>query len=243
MTDQPLPLDQPVPTDQPGPTDPATVTAAQPTWPGPVRTGEAAGVTCVDVDRGDWVASVRAARDAGYHVFDWLTAVDESDGAHGEAGFDVVTHLARLRPFGRLLLRTRVPAGAGAGDRPSLDSLTGVFAGAAWHERETWEMFGIGFDGFDDGTGEGLRPLLLPDGFEGTPLRKSFVLAARAAKPWPGAKDPGESEDQHAKSPSRRKTLPPGVPDASWGPRRACAAPTRDDAAAPSADAGGEPGA
>ena len=40
-------------------------------------------------------------------------------------------------------------------------------------------MFGVTFDGFDDGSGLWLRPLLLPDGFEGTPLRKSFVLAAR----------------------------------------------------------------
>ena len=81
-------------------------------------------------------------------------------------------------------------------------------------------MFGIGFDGFDDGTGLGLRPLLLPEGFEGTPLRKSFVLAARASKPWPGAKEPGESEAPGTGSPSRRKLLPPGVPDAAtWGPR------------------------
>jgi NADH-quinone oxidoreductase subunit C len=79
-------------------------------------------------------------------------------------------------------------------------------------------MFGLAFDGFDDGTGLGLRPLLLPEGFEGTPLRKSFVLAARASKPWPGAKEPGESEA--SSSPSRRKLLPPGVPDPSWGPRQ-----------------------
>jgi NADH-quinone oxidoreductase subunit C len=88
----------------------------------------------------------------------------------------------------------------------------------AWHERETFEMFGVTFDGFDDGSGDWLRPLLLPDGFEGTPLRKAFVLAARASKPWPGAKEPGESETGAA--PGRRKTLPPGVPDAAtWGPR------------------------
>jgi NADH-quinone oxidoreductase subunit C len=111
-----------------------------------------------------------------------------------------------------VLLRTRVPA-----DDLVVPSATGVWPGAAWHERETHEMFGVDFAGFDDGTGMGLRPLLLPDGFEGTPLRKSFVLAARASKPWPGAKEPGES-DAHA-SPSRRKTLPPGVPDPSWGPR------------------------
>ena len=48
-----------------------------------------------------------------------------------------------------------------------------------------------------------LVPLLLPDQFVGHPLRKDFVLAARAAKPWPGAKEPGESE--HG-APSRRKT-------------------------------------
>ena len=78
-------------------------------------------------------------------------------------------------------------------------------------------MFGLDFDGFDDGTGLGLRPLLLPDGFEGTPLRKSFVLAARASKPWPGAKEPGESE--HAKPTGRRRVSAPGVPDPEWGPR------------------------
>jgi NADH-quinone oxidoreductase subunit C len=109
------------------------------------------------------------------------------------------------------MIRTRVPEGA------SLASITGVFRGAAWHERETHEMFGLAFDGFDDGTGLGLRPLLLPDGFEGTPLRKSFVLAARASKAWPGAKEPGESE--HTKPTGRRRVSAPGVPDPQWGPR------------------------
>ena len=72
--------------------------------------------------------------------------------------------------------------------------------------------------GFDDGSGLGLRPLLLPDGFEGTPLRKSFVLAARASKPWPGAKEPGEGHDS-ARAPGRRRVQAPGVPGPEWGPR------------------------
>jgi NADH-quinone oxidoreductase subunit C len=105
----------------------------------------------------------------------------------------------------------------------------------AWHERETFEMFGVDFTGFDDGTELALRPLLLPDGFEGTPLRKSFVLAARAAKAWPGAKDPADSG---AKAPSRRKTLPPGVPDPSWGPHEPATSPDGGGPAA-SADGGG----
>ena len=69
-------------------------------------------------------------------------------------------------------------------------------------------MFGIDFAGFDDGTGLGLRPLLLPDGFEGTPLRKSFVLAARASKAWPGAKEPGECERRAPHARPRRRAEP-----------------------------------
>ena len=89
-----------------------------------------------------------------------------------------------------------------------VSSAVGVYRGANWHERETYEMFGVVFEGHPD-----LRPLPLPDGFEGHPLRKDFVLAARVAKVWPGAKEPGESG--HG-APSRRKMAPPGVP-ADWG--------------------------
>ena len=131
-----------------------------------------------------------ACQAAGFAFFDWLSAVDEPDAVERVAGADVVVHLVAPTPLRRILLRARVAA-----DDAEIASLTGVFAGAAWHERETHEMFGIGFAGFDDGSGLGLRPLLLPDGFEGTPLRKSFVLAARAAKAWPGAKEPGEGGD------------------------------------------------
>jgi NADH-quinone oxidoreductase subunit C len=172
-----------------------------------------------DVPFGEWSSTVLALRDEGYSYFDWLSAVDQTDAVQAEdeaavAGFDVVCHLIRVSEPGRLesvLLRTRAPEGL------PVPSITGVFHGAAWHERETHEMFGIDFDGFDDGTGLGLRPLLLPDGFEGTPLRKSFVLAARASKPWPGAKEPGEGHGEG--SPGRRRVQAPGVPGPEWGPR------------------------
>jgi NADH-quinone oxidoreductase subunit C len=166
-----------------------------------------------EVDPAEWVATITAARDAAYTFFDWLTAVDQSDDEQAP-GLDVVCHLmdgSTPKALRRKLFRARVPEGA------RLASLTPVFRGAAWHERETHEMFGLDFEGFDDGTGLGLRPLLLPDGFEGTPLRKSFVLAARASKPWPGAKEPGESE--HAKPTGRRRVSAPGVPGPEWGPR------------------------
>ena len=88
-----------------------------------------------------------------------------------------------------------------------------MYAGARWHERETAEMFGVGFTS-PEGEPLSLDGLLLPEGFEGHPLRKDFVLASRVAKPWPGAKEPGESD--HDAAPSRRRTRPPGVPE-EWG--------------------------
>ena len=157
----------------------------------------------VDVPAGDWVLALTTARDGlTLDYFDWLSAVDEQD-----EGFHVVAHLYDPRNRRRLLLRTSVTR-----ESPALATATEVFRGASWHERETHEMFGIDFVGHPYQV-----PLLLPDGFEGHPLRKEFVLAARVAKPWPGAKEPGESDKDAA--PSRRKTLPPGVPDpATWGP-------------------------
>lgn len=182
------------------------------------------GVVQRRVEPGEWHEAVQGLRADGYAFFDWLSAVDQTDAPEAEEGeghggpgpgFDVVCHLMDVRgPLRRVLVTTRVPDGA------ALASVTDLYPGAAWHERETHEMFGIGFDGFEDGSGEGLRPLLLPDGFEGTPLRKSFQLAARASKPWPGAKEPGEGEGSTTRrAPSRRRLLPPGVPDESWGPR------------------------
>jgi NADH-quinone oxidoreductase subunit C len=169
------------------------------------------GQDTVDVPRAEWVLAHETARDLGFTFFDWLTGVDQLD-ADTDAGFDVVSHLWSMAAHEHLFLRTRVP-----GDDARLATLTGVFSGASWHERETFEMFGLTFEGHPN-----LVPLLLPDGFEGHPLRKDFVLAARAAKAWPGAKEPGESDADVTSSPGRRKTRPPGVPDpATWGPRSA----------------------
>ena len=142
-------------------------------------TDQGYGDVTVDVEPGRWVVALTAARDdLGLTFFDWLSAVDEL------AGFSVVCHLVDPVGHGHLMVRTRIPVVDSAGD-PVVDSATAVYAGAAWHERETHEMFGIDFRGHP-----GLRPLLLPDGFEGRPLRKDFVLTARTEKEWPGAKKP-----------------------------------------------------
>ncbi|MEV7172111.1 NADH-quinone oxidoreductase subunit C [Streptomyces sp. NPDC093224] len=164
-------------------------------------------VLTVDVPVGSWIPSLEIARDKlGCTYFDWLSAVDEPG-----TGFRICAHVASLENHRvrRLLLRTTVLHSA-----PSLPSAVAVYAGAEWHERETFEMFGIRFTDHPN-----LVHLLLPENFEGHPLRKDFVLAARVAKAWPGAKEPGETHDPDA--PKRRQMLPPGVPDPNdWGPMK-----------------------
>jgi NADH:ubiquinone oxidoreductase subunit C len=194
-------------------------------WPGRVRAAyaddfadtavveEGFGPLTVDVPAAGWVEALLLARDdLDCSYFDFLTAVDELDD-----GFRLVCHLAAHRRHGvdHLIIRTLVPR-----TRPVLPSVAHVYAGARWHERETHEMFGVDFT--VDGEPLVLDKLLLPEEFEGNPLRKEFVLASRVAKPWPGAKEPGESDAGHdtAAAPGRRRTRPPGVPTPEeWGPR------------------------
>ena len=158
----------------------------------------------VDVPPRLWVDAVRTARDDGEldcGYFDFLSAVDELPD-----GFTIVIHLWSVAGRHSVLLRTRVPREA-----PVVDTLVEVFPGVSWYEREVAEMFGVDFAGHPH-----LIPLLLPPEFEGHPLRKDFVLAARVAKVWPGAKEPGES---HAGGEKRGRMRPPGVPDPQeWGP-------------------------
>ena len=148
-----------------------------------------------------WHDTLAELRAGGYTYFDWLSAVDEE-----AEGFRLVAHVLRPDPWDHLLVATFLAA-----ESPTVTSIADVYAGASWHERETHEMFGIDF-------GIPLDPLLLPDGFEGHPLRKEFVLASRVVKAWPGAKEPGESDSDMKKGDVQSRTggrrmKPPGVPD------------------------------
>ncbi len=109
--------------------------------------------------------------------------------AGGDTRFQVLARLYSLKQHVGIILKVDVE------DRGAVDSWVPVFAGANWHERETWEMFGISFTGHPD-----LRKMYLPGDFEGNPLRKDFPLLARIIKPWPGIVDveplPGAADDE-----------------------------------------------
>ena len=133
-----------------------------------------------------WVTTFERCRDEpllDFDLFDTLHGVDAR-----EDGFDVVAILYSTSTGNRLCLRTRCEGGR---DKPVCPSLTGLYRGADWMERETWDMFGIEFPGHP-----ALEPRILTvENFEGWPLRKDFHLASRVAKPWPGVKEPAELDE------------------------------------------------
>jgi NADH-quinone oxidoreductase subunit C len=140
------------------------------------------------VDRSNWVAAVEAAVGTGLRFFSFLSAIDwanEVEVGEGIAGdsvderYELFCRLSSTENADAVHIVSSVPK-----DDASIATLTAVFSGAAWHEREAAEMFGIDFVGNTN-----LKKLYLPDAFEGHPLRKSFPLLTREIKPWPGTVD------------------------------------------------------
>lgn len=166
----------------------------------------------VRVDREAWVEAAKVAQlRLGCTFFDFLSGLDwlpapwgryedanldvgaipapdphgefETGYAGGDTRFQVFTRLANVREHHSVVLKADLP-GVEPGEGMSIASLTRLFAGANWHERECHDMFGITFVGHPD-----LRNIYLPGEFEGNPLRKDFPLLARLVKPWPGVVD------------------------------------------------------
>ena len=175
------------------------------------------GDPVVRVRRDSWRRAAEVARDSLECDFlsfisgiDWQPAPKEGDedssdtsspvqpqevsyGAAGSDGrFQVFARVQSTSRHWGLTLKVDVDEGG-----MLAESWVPVYAGADWHERECWEMFGISFDGHP-----ALRHLYLPSEFEGHPLRKDFPLLSRVVKPWPGLVDveamPEEPEEPAA---------------------------------------------
>jgi len=114
-------------------------------------------------------AIVRACtvlRDDPELAFDMLIDLTAVDRYRPEARFEVVYHLYSLSNRRYLALKVHADEG-----HPEVPSVTGIWPSANWHERETFDMFGIKFSGHPD-----LRRLYMPEEFEYYPLRKDFPL-------------------------------------------------------------------
>ena len=138
----------------------------------------------------DWQPAPRPAGDDSGDTSAPVQPTEMTFGAAGGAGrFQVFAHVSSTARHHGLTLKVDVDE-----DEMRVPSWVPVYAGADWHERECWEMFGVVFDGHPS-----LRRLYLPAEFEGHPLRKDFPLLAREVKPWPGLVDvegmPGEATE------------------------------------------------
>jgi len=107
----------------------------------------------------------RWLRDSRETAYDFLADVTAVHWPDDPRPMEIVYHFFSLSRNDRFRLKVRV------GDRGPVPSLAGLWASASWNERETYDMFGIVFEGHPD-----LRRILMPDDYTEHPLRKELPL-------------------------------------------------------------------
>lgn len=160
--------------------DPVTVTESETAdgqaQAGSIPTSDSGNQRCVHPDRSAYRGLIEELRGDGYWVCTDLCAVDYldfeaprnlPDGVEAER-FEIVANLLDPTQRRRVRVRVQVPA-----DDPSIDSITGVHPGVDFHERETFDLFGIAFEGHPH-----LSRILMPDEWEGHPLRKDYSIGS-----------------------------------------------------------------
>jgi NADH-quinone oxidoreductase subunit C len=116
------------------------------------------------------IAPAKIASVCGFLKYDQafvrLSTVTAVDRLPAEPRFEVVYHLHSIEHNTRVRLKCAL-----RGEDPAIESVTGVWRGANWYEREVFDLFGIRFTGHPD-----LRRILMPDHWEGHPLRKDAPI-------------------------------------------------------------------
>jgi NADH/F420H2 dehydrogenase subunit C len=179
MADEPKP---PAPAHAPpkaaapaGPTEPAPpADLAQPAYLATLSAEVPGSVTAVSYFVGDWTIVVPVAqlldvarhlRDAPDAAFDCCSDVTATDWPPRAERFDVVYCLYSTRHRHRIRVKVR------AAELQPVPSVTGIWSGANWLEREVFDMFGVNFTGHPD-----RRRILMPDDWQGYPQRKDYPL-------------------------------------------------------------------
>jgi NADH-quinone oxidoreductase subunit C len=116
------------------------------------------------------IAPLKIASVCGFLKYDQqfvrLSTVTAVDRYPSEPRYEVVYHLHSIQRNERLRLKCRLAA-----HDPFIESVTSVWRGADWYEREVFDLFGIRFTGHPD-----LRRIMMPDDWEGHPLRKDYPI-------------------------------------------------------------------
>jgi NADH-quinone oxidoreductase subunit C len=138
-----------------------------------VEAFDARALTGGKIDRGEVTLEIAPANiasvcgflkhDQGFVRLSSVTAVDRYP---AEPRFEIIYHLHSVQPQRRVRLKCRV-----RGDNPEIESVTSVWRGANWYEREVFDLFGVRFLNHPD-----LRRIMLPETWEGYPLRKDYPV-------------------------------------------------------------------
>jgi NADH-quinone oxidoreductase subunit C len=129
--------------------------------------GDSTDQPTIRVPAASLVEVCRALKDRPELAFVLLADITAVDWWPREPRYEVVYHLTSM--MRRLRIKVMLP-----GDAARLPTVQSVWPGAGWMERETWDMFGIVFEDHGD-----LRRLLMPEDWEGYPLRKDFPVQIR----------------------------------------------------------------
>jgi len=135
------------------------------------------GETTIVVPRELLRATAARCREDAALQFNLLTDATCVDRYPVEPRFEMNYHLVSIPRSDKLRLRVRL-----SGSDPSVDSLIPVWPGANWLEREVFDLFGVRFNGHTD-----LRRILLPDDWEGHPLRRDYPVEGFRDVPSTGA--------------------------------------------------------
>ena len=153
-----------------------------------VERGVVAGDTWITVPAARIREALQAARAEGFTFYSFLTCVDHlarldgrpphSGASEGEAPrFEMVYEVRDMDRARLLRIRAFLP-----GADPVIDSVHDLFGPANWDEREVWDLFGVSFAGHPN-----LTRILLPDDWEGHPLRRDYPVGG----------DPVEFSEEH----------------------------------------------
>jgi NADH-quinone oxidoreductase subunit C len=121
------------------------------------------------VSRDDLLVVAKALRDDAALAFTFLSELTAVDFWPRAPRFEIVYLLVSIDHGARLRLKVRLD-----GDAPRIATVSGIWPAANWLEREVWDLFGIAFDNHPDP-----RRLLMPEDWEGYPLRKDYPVQIR----------------------------------------------------------------
>ena len=144
-----------------------------------IDVSEFAGQVSVSVRPGKIMDICRYLHDDPEMYMDYLADLCGVDYPDRKYRFEVVYNLFSIKHRHRILIKALIQE-----KDPNVDSIVEIWAGANWHEREACDMYGIVFNGHPD-----LRRILMPDDWEGYPLRKDYPLKGPEGDEYKGMEE------------------------------------------------------